>query len=254
MANYPQGSIAELRVTFLDRPNGVPVDPTVISLSIYNDVSALVAGPFTYPAQVHRELAGLYGYDWSVPEDLALGEYTAEWRATISGSVRTGYELFSVTEGAVVTPGQPLAWATTEDVERITGVVVSSAVVSQAQAAIEVHSGRTYAARDRTGTRDQGWLKYAVAYQAAWLPSQPDYAQRMDLTGVTGPGAATGTVPLTSTGMVLAPMARWALKRVSWLKSRSLHVRSPFVDDSGSGRFLNEADDDLFRWAPIGGR
>ena len=131
----------------------------------------------------------------------------------------------------------------------MTGVTVTAAQLAQAQIVIDIFSGRTYAAEPRTGSRDKAWLKAAVAYQAAWMPTQPDLFGRLDYTAV--PGAA----PVTGTGMVLAPMAKWALRRVSWLKSRSLHVRSPFLD--GPGGFganpLSEASDDAFAWSPMGG-
>jgi hypothetical protein len=34
--------------------------------------------------------------------------------------------------------------------------------------------------------------------------------------------------------LVLAPLAKKALNRVSWLRSRSLHVRAPFEDGLGA--------------------
>jgi len=141
-----------------------------------------------------------------------------------------------------------VSWATVEDTTTMTGVTVTAAQLAQAQIVIDIFSGRTYAAEPRTGSRDKGWLKAAVAYQAAWITAQPDLFKRMDLTAV--PGAA----PVTGTGMVLAPMAKFALKRVSWLKSRSLHVRSPFLDGSGHvTNPLSEASDDAFAWSPMGG-
>jgi hypothetical protein len=45
---------------------------------------------------------------------------------------------------------------------------------------------------------------------------------------------------------VLAPLAKRALGRVSWLRSRSLHVRSPFQDGLGplSTAVIDSDDDD----------
>jgi hypothetical protein len=253
MTDYPRGGVAELRCAFLDRPDGVPTDPSAITLTIKDDGGATIAGPWAYPGVIQRELIGLFGYDWSIPEALPLGEYTAVWSATINAVVRTGYELLTVTEGADVVPGQPGSWASSEDVARITGISVTSAVVEQAQAVIDIHAARTYDARDRTGSRDQRYLQLAVAYQAAWMKSQPDYFQRMDLTGVTGPGAATGIAGLAPTGMVLAPSARWALRRVSWLKSRSLHTRAAFTDAGATfANPLVDSEDDDGAWAPLG--
>lgn len=141
-------------------------------------------------------------------------------------------------------------WATIAGVAELTGATVTDADLAKAGGIIDLFAGRTYAAVARTGSRDAGWLRAAVAYQAAWMPTQPDLFGRMDYTAV--PDGA----PVTVTGMVLAPMAKWALKRVSWLKSRSLHVRSPFLD--GPGTFgadpLAEANDGAHVWARMGGR
>lgn len=121
-------------------------------------------------------------------------------------------------------------WATTADVLSLTGVTVSS--TDQANAVIEMHAGRTYlVAAAKTGTIDLEWMRRAVAYQAAWQLGQADLFTRLDFEAV---GKERGTpVAITPTAMTLAPLARMALGRVSWLKSRSLHVRSPFQDGLG---------------------
>lgn len=143
------------------------------------------------------------------------------------------------------------SWASVSDVSTLTGVTVTDAQLTQAQGLIDIHAGRTYAALDRTGTRDAAWLKAAVAYQAAWLTGQPDLFQRLDVTEIP---QDRGTPPaITEKALVLAPMAKWALKRVSWLKSRSLHVRSAFVDGSGalSLSATSEVNDAYESWSAI---
>lgn len=130
-------------------------------------------------------------------------------------------------------------WATEGDVASLTGVVVDSTQISQANAVIELHSGRLYSLSTltnpngvtNTGPRDTEWMRRACAYQAAWMASQPDMFSRLDLNAVTQEGRAVGLKEYTLT---LAPLARKALQRVSWLKSRSLHVRSPFEDGLGA--------------------
>ncbi len=120
-------------------------------------------------------------------------------------------------------------WATTADVLSITGETVTSAQLDQANAVIELHAGRIHSlAEATTGSRDKEWLRRAVAYQAAWQLSQPDLNGRLDMSSVPG-GAA-----LKDHALTLAPRAKLALRRVSWLKSRSLHVRSPFADGLGA--------------------
>lgn len=117
----------------------------------------------------------------------------------------------------------PDTWATAADVFTYAKTTVDDDTVLRAQATIDVHSARIYADKAMISDRDQYWLKLAVAYQAAWLPAQPDAFQRVE---VTEAGGATNRSMFTETAMVLAPDAKWALKRVSWLKSRSLHVRA----------------------------
>lgn len=121
------------------------------------------------------------------------------------------------------------SWATAGDVLTYANATVDDATVLRAQATIDVHSARIYADKDMTSDRDQYWLKLAVAYQAAWLPAQPDAFQRLE---VTEAGGATNRTMFTEQALVLSPNARWALKRVSWLKSRSLHVRA--ADEYGA--------------------
>lgn len=135
-------------------------------------------------------------------------------------------------------------WATVADVSSLTGVTVSS--TDKANAVIELHTGRLYTdAVTRTGARDLEWMRRACAYQAAWQASQPDMYARLDLNGVNQEGRAVG---LKEHALVLAPLARKALARVSWLKSRSLHVRSPFQDGLGpavlGGPIVDYDDDD----------
>lgn len=116
-------------------------------------------------------------------------------------------------------------WASTADVLSLTGKTVTEQQLDQANAVIELHAGRIHSlAEANTGSRDKEWLRRACAFQAAWQLSQPDLHGRLDMTSVPG-GAA-----LKEGALTLAPLAKRALARVSWLKSRSLHVRSPFVD------------------------
>lgn len=143
------------------------------------------------------------------------------------------------------------AWATTATVLDVTGAEVTEQDVAQAQALIEVMCGRIWLDTPRLRKRDLFWLARAVAYQAAWAPAQPGLETRMDLTASSQDGV---TANLTTDAMVLAPMAARAINRLSWRKSRTLHVRSPFVDGIGIGvNPLLESTDDLQQWAPMQG-
>lgn len=123
-------------------------------------------------------------------------------------------------------------WATTADVLSLTGTTATQAQVDQANAVIEVIGGKVYTlANAHVGTRDTEWMRRACAYQAAWMLSQPDMFARLDLSAVTQEGRAVG---LKEHALVLAPLAKKALGRVSWARSRSLHVRAPFEDGLGA--------------------
>lgn len=136
------------------------------------------------------------------------------------------------------------AWATIADVSSVTGATVSQSQLDQANAVIELHAGKIYTlASANTGTRDTEWMRRACCYQAAWMLAQPDMFQRIDMSQMTQESRAVG---LKDHALVMAPLAKRALARVSWLRSRSLHVRSPYVDGLGpiSGAIVDYDDDD----------
>ncbi|MFI5687897.1 hypothetical protein [Streptomyces sp. NPDC051636] len=143
------------------------------------------------------------------------------------------------------------AWATAQDVIDCTGVSVTDQQLAQAQAAIEVFTNRIYADTARVRTRDLYWLGRAVAYQAAWLAGQFGLETRMDATQIQQDQVST---TLQGDGLVLAPMAARALRKVSWMRSRTVHVRSA-VEGSGPrlGDPLTDAADDSLVWAPYHG-
>lgn len=138
-------------------------------------------------------------------------------------------------------------WATTADVLSLTGKTVTDEQLAQANSVVEVRGGRLYSiSATRIGARNTEWLKRAVAYQAAWMLRQPDYFGRMDVTAISQDGRSS---TLRDGGMELAPLARVALNRCSWMRSRSMHVRSAFQDGTGaaSDPSIDTDDDD---WGP----
>ncbi|MFD4596725.1 hypothetical protein ACFWPQ_01705 [Streptomyces sp. NPDC058464] len=143
------------------------------------------------------------------------------------------------------------AWATLQQVTDITGVSVTGQQLAQAQAAIEVFSNRIYPDQDRMRTRDLYWLGRAVAYQAAWLAGQFGLETRLDATQIQQDQVST---TLQGDGLVLAPMAARALKRVSWMRSRTVHIRSA-VEGAGPmvGDALSDGSDERMVWTPYGG-
>lgn len=141
----------------------------------------------------------------------------------------------------------PDTWATTTDVATYTRATVDTATLAVAQATIDIRAGRLPVDADRIGARDQYWLKLAVCYQAAWVNSQPDAFDRLDLTS-SGGAQSTSYAP---SAMTLAPFAKDALRRVSWLQSQSLHVRAPYEDSDPRRAVYGDDYQDPGVWRPI---
>lgn len=147
-------------------------------------------------------------------------------------------------------PDVAAAWANASDVINATGVTVTEQQLAQAQSDIEIFSGRIYPDTPRIRPRDLYWLGRAVGRQAAWLAGQFGLETRLDATQTQQDGVSN---TLTPDGLVLAPMAARALRRVSWMRSRSIHVRAPIEGVGPVGNFLAEGNDELESWTPLAG-
>lgn len=113
--------------------------------------------------------------------------------------------------------------------------------------AIELHTGLIEAVeRKDISDRDRYWLMLATSYQAAWLLTQPDYLERNAVSAVTQNGqSATAGNP---DWLTLAPMARKALKRMSWRGVRTVSTQT------GRRRVVNVNDDeyeDTLDWKAV---
>lgn len=142
-------------------------------------------------------------------------------------------------------------WATVNDVADITGETVDANIVQLANFVVETHARRLYELDiTRVSARDAVWLKRTVAFQAAWLPGQPDLLTRLNIQEISEAGRAT---VLDKTALELAPLAKRTLNNCSFRRSRSLHVRSPFVDGPGRAGVssVSEASDPYERWRPM---
>lgn len=141
------------------------------------------------------------------------------------------------------------AWADAVTTAEVTGVECADQQLLQAQAMVEVFVGRSFDQTARLRPRDVYWLGRAVAFQAAWAAGQPGLLVNLDLTASTQDGVSAS---LKENALVLAPMAARAINRLSWRRSRTIHVRSPFVD--GGSWFANplaEENDILQNWKPM---
>lgn len=114
-------------------------------------------------------------------------------------------------------------WATTADVLEYTGTTVTDAQITQAQGVIDIISGVTPDGDDVISTRDQRLLKQALAYQTVWMVNQIDVFTRTDVDSLTQDGLQIA--PGNDDALILAPLAKRCLDRLSWRKARSLRVR-----------------------------
>jgi hypothetical protein len=142
------------------------------------------------------------------------------------------------------------AWATPQHVINVTGVSVTDQQLAQAQDDIEIFTGRVYDDTARIRTRDLYWLGRAVARQAAWIAGQFGLETRLDATQIQQDQVSS---TLTGDGLVLAPMAARSLRKVSWMRSRTVHIRSVVEGAGPVGNVLSDAADDSLVWAPYRG-
>lgn len=124
-----------------------------------------------------------------------------------------------------------MTWASGADVTTLTGVPADEVKLTQAQAMIELHVGRT----EELGTaemtaRDLDWLRRAVAFQAAWMAGQPDLFTRLEVQRLAQDGMSADFL---SDSLTLAPMARRVLRNLSWrgpARSVSVEPHQPLVE------------------------
>ncbi|WP_405708475.1 hypothetical protein OG264_11700 [Streptomyces xanthophaeus] len=142
-------------------------------------------------------------------------------------------------------------WVTTEEVEAITLKAVTPEQVAAAQIIVELFADTTEESTDLISSKNLRLLKQAVAFQATWLTAHPDaYTNtdfsvfKMDGLGVTNRHANT---------MILAPLAKRCIDRLSWKRNRSVIIRKPGFRGNPVSPDPNNADLDDRRtdWRPI---
>jgi hypothetical protein len=114
-------------------------------------------------------------------------------------------------------------YASVEDVKSITGVSVDATAVKRAQTVIEAYTGKPEA--DVLHTNDQHRLQIATAYQAAYADSHPELFNMMDVSSFNQ-GDLGMSFKDDETNALVAPMARMALKGLSWFRPRSITPRT----------------------------
>lgn len=155
-------------------------------------------------------------------------------------------------------------WATAADVLNITGQTVTDQQVQYAGSIVDLFTGRPYSFEwtepssgevftynwwENIGATDSYYLKMAVVFQSVWMLQQPDLYVRLELDSIQ-----TMRAPIklgNPNSLMIGPLARKSLSRVSWLRSRALHVRSPF-EDLYAANSVNFGEY-TFPWSPIQG-
>jgi hypothetical protein len=126
-----------------------------------------------------------------------------------------------------------MPWATIEQVQELTSTEVTDTDLAMAQGIIELYSGATED-MDGLSVRDLRHLKMAVAYQTKWMVENPEIFGRTGVSSFSEEGLSFTLGTSTSAGrdattedLVLAILAKDAIKRLSWRGSRSMRVALP---------------------------
>lgn len=150
-------------------------------------------------------------------------------------------------------------WVTGAEATTITGVTVTDEQVAAAHPIIEIFSDVTTAASGSLKPRDLRMLRYAEAYQARWMPTRVDYGSEVDVDQLSQDGISF--VKDGPDALILAPLAKRCIHRLSWMRSRTLLPLTPaqalrlrgFLTPetalSGAEEFLDDYQD----WEPMGG-
>lgn len=107
-------------------------------------------------------------------------------------------------------------YATLIKVKELTGADVDDDLIRQAQAIVEVVSGRPETLVTKPG--DRAWLEYAVCWQCAYMLNTSVF----DQANVKKVEQDRSMVEFGDQLFAVSPLVMEAVKRVSWNKSRSI--------------------------------
>jgi hypothetical protein len=240
-----QGQTADLLVQWDAYPGGPPADVSALTITV-NKVSdaSNVLGPTS--AGVVHQAVGLYSFQWAVSTSQAVGDYVAVWNASYASSAVQTNEIVQVlaynnaafltwcditlNEDLIGGRGSVLAVNPVSWVSNVTSLTLTPLQIQNAQQVLNMYSNYT---PESSGFNmqpfDLMWLRYGLAYQSAWMTQQPGLLYRGDVDQLSQDGLSTHWTDPRS--IMLAPLALRSLKQLSWQKSRSLRVRTPFIDD-----------------------
>lgn len=231
-----------------------------------------VVGPTS--TGISHNTTGQYTFQWAVPTSQAVGDYLASWNATLAGSAASQTVVVTVQNSGFGVPtfltwcdvtlaenlinGQgnvnavdPVSWTV-----NVTGQSATLQQVNMAQQVLNQFSNYTPESSGfNMQPNDLHLLRYAVAYQAVWQKNQPGLLMQSNIKQLSQDGLSStlNTDEGTDRALMLAPLATRCLKQLSWQKSRSLRVRTPFIDDQTpiSSDPDAEANDLYERWVDM---
>lgn len=125
---------------------------------------------------------------------------------------------------ADTTEPTPDTWCTAEDVKSVTGVTVDDKAITQARGIIETKTGVLQEQYPTLWGRDRAWLLRAVAYQAAYMVEHPDLFSLVDADSIGQDGQSMSG---RGAWLALAPLAKSAIRRLSWKGTHSTRALAP---------------------------
>ncbi|MFI5473205.1 hypothetical protein ACIA6D_23565 [Streptomyces cacaoi] len=148
-----------------------------------------------------------------------------------------------------------MPWAAVSDVTTYTGLTATDAHVTQAQGIVEIFADVTEDASEDglISAKNLRLLKQAVAYQAGWITQHPDVFTNVDLSSFNQ-DQVSGNLRHDN-ALILAPLAKRCIDRLSWRRNRGLRIRPRTGAGSIPARMnltSADADDNDPRWRPIG--
>lgn len=142
-------------------------------------------------------------------------------------------------------------WASTADIKGKTGKTVDGATRTIAVGIIESVTGLIEEVeREDITDRDRYWLKLAVCYEAAFVVDNPDLFSRADVTSASQDGESVAFRNVDS--HLLGPLARKAIRRLSWRGIRALAPGGGSSSAPASRLNVNSEEyDDSLPWVPM---
>jgi hypothetical protein len=157
-----------------------------------------------------------------------------------------------------------MSWATPTEALSITGKTLTQTQLDVAYNLIEIYVGVVQEALASLKPRDVRLLKKAESYQAAWMEAQVDLLGRSDATLLSQDGLqfSKGDPDMH----VLGPLAAASLRRLSWMRTRSLDPLTPTqalllrdkrtaetlgVITGGGSEGMDADGDDIGGWIPL---